>query len=214
VERVPLKIGDRDPLPGENRHIAIGEEEHVACVVENRRYVGGKEVLAVSHAHHDRRTGPCGDDFIGLHPRNHRDREDPGDLTQCGPYGGHHVAHEVLFDQVGDDLGVGFGLEDMPFGLELLFQPEVVFNNAVVHHHEVALAVAVRMRILFVGAAVSGPACVTDPGRPCHGRRFQCAHQVPQFAFGSSEVQFVIIAALRPGRVIAPIFQPRQSHPK
>ena len=39
---------------------------------------------------------------------------------------------------------------------------EVVFDDAVVHDDDVALAIAVRVGVLFGGAAVGGPAGVAD----------------------------------------------------
>ena len=69
---------------------------------------------------------------------------------------------EVLLDQVRDDFGVGLGLEDVAFVLQLLLERQVVFDDAVVHHDDVARAIAVRMGVLFGGAAVRGPAGVAD----------------------------------------------------
>ena len=45
---------------------------------------------------------------------------------------------------------------------QLVLELEVVFDDAVVHHHDVARAIAMRMRVLFGGAAVRGPARVPD----------------------------------------------------
>ena len=72
------------------------------------------------------------------------------------------VAAEVLLDQVGDDLGVGFSAEDVAFGFQLMLERQVVLDDAVVHHHQVALAIAVGVSILFGGAAMRGPPCVAD----------------------------------------------------
>ena len=61
-----------------------------------------------------------------------------------------------------DDFGIGFGLKGVAFVLQLLFEGQVVFHNAVMHHHDVAGAVAMRVSILFGGAPVGGPPGVTD----------------------------------------------------
>ena len=68
----------------------------------------------------------------------------------------------MLLDQVGDDFGVGLGGELVAFLDELLLQGEVVFDDAVVHDDDLAGAVAMGVRVLFGGAAVGGPAGVTD----------------------------------------------------
>ena len=69
---------------------------------------------------------------------------------------------ELVFDEVGDDFGVGFADEAVASADEFVLQRDVVFHDAVVHHDEGAAAVAVRVRVLFGGAAVGGPACVAD----------------------------------------------------
>lgn len=72
-----------------------------------------------------------------------------------------------------NDLGIGLGPENMPFGLELMLQYKVVLDDSVVHNDEVAGTVAVWMGILLVGPPVSRPACMTDPGRSRQWGRFQ-----------------------------------------
>ena len=67
-----------------------------------------------------------------------------------------------LFDEVGDDFGVGFGDELVALGDELVLEGEVVFDDAVVDDDEGAGAVAVGVGVLFGGAAVGGPAGVAD----------------------------------------------------
>lgn len=69
---------------------------------------------------------------------------------------------ELLLDEVGDDLGVGFGDEFVALGGELFLEGEVVFDDAVVDDDEGAGAVAVGMCVLFGGAAVGGPPGVAD----------------------------------------------------
>ena len=69
---------------------------------------------------------------------------------------------DLLFDDVGDDLGVGLGDEVVAGGDELALEGEVVFDDAVVDDDEGAGAVAVGVGVLFGGAAVGGPAGVAD----------------------------------------------------
>ena len=72
------------------------------------------------------------------------------------------IALEILFDQVRDDFGVGLGLEDVAFALQLFFERQEVFDDAVVDDDDVAGAIAVRMGVLFGGTAVRGPAGMAD----------------------------------------------------
>jgi hypothetical protein len=67
-----------------------------------------------------------------------------------------------LFDQVRDDLGVGLGDELVALRGELALEFEIIFDDAVVDDDDAAGAVAVRVRVLFGGAAVRGPARVAD----------------------------------------------------
>ena len=67
-----------------------------------------------------------------------------------------------ILDEVGDDLGVGFGLELVALGDEGLLELEIVLDDAVVDDDEGAGAVAVGVGILFRGPAVGGPAGVAD----------------------------------------------------
>ena len=76
--------------------------------------------------------------LCGSLPGDHYQREDAGQLLDGGAHGLFEVALEVLLDQVGDDFGVGLGLEDVAFHLQLFFERQVVFDDAVVHYDEIA----------------------------------------------------------------------------
>ena len=72
------------------------------------------------------------------------------------------AAVEGRADQVGENLGVGLGLENMAFLFELGPEREVVFDDAVVHKHEAPAVVEMRMSVLVGDAAMGGPARMTD----------------------------------------------------
>jgi len=69
----------------------------------------------------------------------------------------------ALLDEVGNDLGVGFGAELVALMLELLLELGEVLDDAVVDHHDLAIAIPVRVGIQGGGLAVGGPARVPDP---------------------------------------------------
>jgi len=98
-----------------------------------------------------RREGSVRDDCLGLVRRL---RADDGSMST-----GHL---KLVFDEVGDDLGVGFGDELVALGDKVFFNGEVVFDDAVVDDDEGAGAVAVGVGVLFGGAAVGGPPGVAD----------------------------------------------------
>jgi hypothetical protein len=57
------------------------------------------------------------------------------------------------------DFRVGLGDELVAFGNQLMLQLEVVFDDAVVHDNDLALAVPVWMRVFF-----RGPRCAPSGG--------------------------------------------------
>ncbi len=61
-----IEIGEPDALRREDRHVAVGEEEHVLRVGENGRDVAGDEVLVIADADHHRRAHAGGNDFVGV----------------------------------------------------------------------------------------------------------------------------------------------------
>ena len=77
---------------------------------------------------------------------------------------------ELVFDEVGDNLGVGLGEEAMALGDECLLEGEVVFDDAVVDDDEGAAAVTVGMGVFFRRATVGGPAGVADAEAAVDGR--------------------------------------------
>ncbi len=72
------------------------------------------------------------------------------------------AAIHIFLDEVGDDLGVGLGDEFVPFLLEFVLQLDVILDDSVVHDHDLARAIAVRVGVFLGGAAVRGPAGMAD----------------------------------------------------
>ncbi len=170
LDGVAVEVGELDAGQREDGHVAVGEEVDVARVVQNAGHVGGDKGLALAHADDHRRSEARGDDLVRLGGRQHAQRKGPGqpldgaahrDFERNRLAGGFGVLLH-LFDQVGDDLGVGLGDELVALGGELALQLKIVLNNAVVHDDDAARAVAVRVGVFFGGAAVGGPAGVAD----------------------------------------------------
>ena len=89
----------------------------------------------------------------------------PAQLGEGLPNRLRQVAVVVALDQVGDDLGVGLGAEDVAVVLEVLAQLGVVLDDAVEDDVDLVVAVAVGMRVLLGDPAVRGPARVGDSDR-------------------------------------------------
>src|SRR4029077_5326695 len=94
----------------------------------------------------------------------------------------------TLLHQVGDDFGIGFGGELVPFFNQLLLKRDVVFDDPVVHHDNAPGAVPMGMRVLFSGTAVRGPAGMTDSVGAIQRLETNYFFQVTQLAFGPANL--------------------------
>ena len=119
---------------------------------------------------------------------------EPLDGTADGDFQGNGQAGCIgvklhLLDELGDDLGVGFSDEFVTLGGEFALEFEVVFHDAVVDYDDAAGAIAVGVRVLFRGAAVSGPAGVADAVGALKRVLAQHLFKVGQFAWGAADLE-------------------------
>ncbi len=77
---------------------------------------------------------------------------------------------------MGEDLGIGFGYEFIAAPDEILLEGAVIFDNAVVHHNNGAIAVKMRVGVRIRGASVRGPPGMSDSNRP--GKRKAAVRQL------------------------------------
>ena len=99
-----------------------------------------------------------------------------------------------------------------PSAMSCFFRRDVVFDDAVVHHDDLAGAVAVRMGVLFGGAAVGGPAGVADAVGAIERLQADRLFQVAQLAFGAAHLQsFTVAGDGDSRRVVAAVFQATQA---
>ncbi len=67
---------------------------------------------------------------------------------------------------MGDDFSIRFS-HKLVIGLaQLLFELEIIFDDAVVNYDDAAGAIAMGMSVFFSRPAVSGPACVANAVGP------------------------------------------------
>ena len=69
-----------------------------------------------------------------------------------------------------------------------MFELEIIFDDAVVDHHDVALAIAMRMRVLFGGTSVRGPARMADTVGAVDGVQANGIFQIPQLAGRTADI--------------------------
>ena len=163
--RGAVEVGDLDPGAGDDRDVPVLQHHHVAGVGEDGRDVGGEEGLVLAEPHHHAARAELGrDQPVGHAPVEDDHRVGAAQLAERAadrlvePRG----VLEMPLHQVGDDLGVGLRLEDVPLGLQALLDRQVVLDDAVVHHDQLARAVGVGVCVLVGGASVGGPAGVTE----------------------------------------------------
>jgi hypothetical protein len=194
---VAIEVGEGDAGEGEDGHVAVGQEVNVAGVVEDAGNVGGDERLAFAHADDYGRPGAGGDDFVGLGGGKDTKRKGSGEALDGaadgyfkgdGRAGGFGVILD-LFDEVGDDFGVGFSDELVALVDEFVLQVKIVFDDAVVDDDKTAGAVAMGVRVFFCGTAVRGPARVADAEGALDGILAENLFKVGKLALGAADLQ-------------------------
>ena len=180
---------------------------------ENRGNVAGDEKFLFAEADHDRRAQARGDDLVRIFGRKGHQRVSAA--HHLHRFQDRFFQRSVLrkfLEQMGDDFGVGFGEELVAFGDELLFQLDIVFDDAVVHDDDFAGAIAVRMGIFLGGAAVRGPARVADAVDAVERSDANRFFEIAQLARGAANFQLAVIADDGDsGRVVAAIFEAAQA---
>ena len=77
-----------------------------------------------------------------------------------------------------DDLGVGFGHKLVALRGEFALQLQIILDNAVMHNDDPPRAIPMRVRVLFRGPSVRGPAGVPDAEAAINGLLAQNLFQV------------------------------------
>jgi hypothetical protein len=150
--------------------------------------------LAFADADDDGRAEAGGDDLVRLGGGENAEAKAPvrrltarrTATSRDGLAGGFGVLLDLL-DEVGDDLGVGFGDELVALGGEFALQVEIVFDDAVVDDDDAAGAVAMGMGVFFGGAAVGGPAGVADAEGAVEGMLAEDLFEVDELAGGAAD---------------------------
>ena len=78
---MPSKVIRRTPCGAELGQLAVLQHERAARMLEDRRNIGGDEILAVAQAEHQRRRGLGRDQLVGLGLGQHHDRERAAQLA-------------------------------------------------------------------------------------------------------------------------------------
>ena len=160
-----LEIHHAHALRRQHRDVPIGHEKNVARVIQHRGDVAGHEIFVLAEADHRRRAPARRHDFIWVargenHQRVHAAQIVSRVLRTASSSGARLL---VILSTRCATTSVSVSVTNLwPCAISSLFQFHVVFDDSVVHHHDFARAIAVRMRVFFGGAAVRRPARVAD----------------------------------------------------
>ena len=132
----PPAVADLAHFPAlfpKNGNLVVLEKDDPAGVGEQGRDIGGEEgAFPVLQPQDQRTVTSGGDDGVRLPFPENADGEGPLHLFEGLPGCLDDIVSEMFLDQVGQDLGVGFGTEDVPFFLQCFLQGPVIFDDAVV----------------------------------------------------------------------------------
>ncbi len=129
-------------VAGNDRHLAVFQEDHAPGMLEDGRHVGGDEHLAIAETdRHAAGVAQAGrDQRAGLAAGEGDDRARSPQLAERQPHGlGQRAARLVVeADEVHDHFGVGVRPELDAFGFQLGAQLAEVLHDAVLHDHHLA----------------------------------------------------------------------------
>ena len=106
---------------------------------------------------------------------------------------------------------VRFRLENVAFFHKVLFQSQIVFNNTIMNHHKMVMAVSMRMGISVGRLAVSSPAGMSNADMALERMLFQLVFQIHQAALLFLNVDFSIFINRNACRIISSVFQAAES---
>ena len=182
LDRLTVKVKEGDSGAGYLSHLAIVEEHDLAGVVEQSWDIRSDKVLALAQADDNRCGVLRSEDCVGLafteSDDGERAFEPPQRRTRRFAEG--PPLPEVLVDQMRDHFGIGFRAEHPALSREFMAQLQVVLDDAVMDHDD--LAGAVRMRVFFRRTAVGGPARMAHAHGAVHGLGVQQLIEVAQLA--------------------------------
>ena len=134
--------------------------------------VGRHEVLVLPDADDDGAAVAGGHNLVGVLEVEDGDAVGALDRPQGLPHRFGQCRGVREGDQVGQDLAVGVGAEDVPLRQQRVLDHLRVVDDPVVHDRDAAGRVRVRVGVDLVRDAVGGPAGVADAHR---GRRSRSA---------------------------------------
>ncbi len=107
-----------------------------------------------------------------------------------------------------DNFSIRFSYKFVSFTLQPFLQFQIIFNNPVVHHHNLPAAIPVGVRIFFRRTAMRSPPRVSDAIGAFNRRFGDHFFQITKFPCGAPNFQFALGRDHRDARrVISPVFE-------
>ncbi|KAH3660597.1 hypothetical protein OGATHE_004929 [Ogataea polymorpha] len=130
------------------------------------------ELLLALDTNQQRRTLPGGHQFVGIVDR--LDHQTVGTLQLVQDFLGQLVKFqvvvlvEIVFEQLGDNFGVGVRSEGMALALQKRLELSIISDNTVVDHNElVSIVGGLWMAVCLSDSSVGGPSGVSDTHMIC-----------------------------------------------
>jgi hypothetical protein len=118
---------------------------------------------------------------------------------------------ECLADEMGQNLGVGLGVENMPALLELLAESLVILDDSVVNEMELSGLIRVRVSIVARYRTVCRPPGVADAGLAANRKIFDFRGEIRDAADGFSHLDAAGVQECQTSRIIASVFEAAKS---
>ena len=140
--------------------VVVQINDFLRVVDDGGDVTGEVKVPVVSDAEDKRASAAGANQDVRFVAADDAEAECSFDLLERLEDGGLQIPVVIACDEVGDDFGVGFGLELDSLGNEFCLEACVVFDDAVVDNRNFSVVAGVRVGVFFGGGAVGGPAGV------------------------------------------------------
>ena len=212
LDNVAELVHDNDLIRTNDSDLVVIEDDEAAGTADDSGDVGGNHVLTLADADNERIVAAGRNDFLRVVHGHNAERVGAAQTL----YGREDGLRQILLlagvkiiNKVRDGLGIGLRFELVAMRLKAGAQLLVVFDDAVVHNGDLALAAEMRMRVAVGRLAVGRPAGVADAA----GAVERClvladfCFEVCNAAARLYDTQTVLRKCSNTGGVIAAVFQ-------
>ena len=149
----------------ELREGVVFEHDHIARLIDECHDVARDKRAGFALAHHDGRVFAGAHDDTRLGVAHNRDAIRASQAISRLAHGLEQIAVVGLFNQMGNDFGVGLAREHVSATDELFFERGIVLNDAIMHHGDIIRAGRMRVRVILARFAVGCPARMANAAR-------------------------------------------------